>query len=274
MNESQHSAADDETSAAWQPLTAFDRRVVGVLIEKAKTTPEQYPLTINAVRVGSNQKSNRHPVVAYEADDVQDSLDRLRGMGAVVEVFGSGRTARYRHAMYEWLGVDKVELAIVAELLLRGPQTVGELRGRAARMEKIADVAALRPLLASLKEKGLVVSLTPDGRGHVVTHGLYPPEEMAAVRRKYAGAEFASAPSGGAQPAAPTARSVDAGAKAVDTTAAERISPAPAATAGLVAEVSEMKSQIATLRDQLAEHENEIARLERLVQQIRDDLGG
>ena len=89
---------------------------------------------------------------------------------------------RYRHFAYEWLGVNKVELAVMAELLLRGSQTEGELRGRAARMEPIADVAALRPVLDSLTAKRLVVSLTPQGRGHVVTHNLYEPQEMEKQR--------------------------------------------------------------------------------------------
>ena len=74
---------------------------------------------------------------------------------------------KFKHMMYEWLGVDKVELAVTAELLLRGEQTLGELRGRAARMEPIADLGALRPIIQSLIEKGLVVALTPEGRGQV-----------------------------------------------------------------------------------------------------------
>ena len=102
-------------------------------------------------------------------------------MGAVVEIQGDGRVAKYKHRMYDWLGVDKVELAVMAELMLRGEQTVGELRGRAARMEPIADINALRPVLQSLIEKKLVLSLTPEGRGQVVTHGLYQPNEMDKV---------------------------------------------------------------------------------------------
>ncbi len=94
-----------------------------------------------------------------------ESLDRLKMAGAVVEVQGSGRAPKFRHLMYEWLAVDKVELAVMTELLLRGAQTEGELRGRASRMEPIADLTALRTVLDSLRAKGLITYLTPAGRG-------------------------------------------------------------------------------------------------------------
>ena len=153
-----------------------------MLVEKAKTTPEAYPLSVNALRSGCNQKSNRYPLLELEIEDVEESLDRLRSLGATVEVQGGGRVSRFRHCLYEWLGVDKVELAVMAELLLRGAQTEGELRGRAARMEPIVDLAALRSVLASLKAKRLVVPLSPEGRGHTLTHALYPPRELEKVR--------------------------------------------------------------------------------------------
>jgi uncharacterized protein YceH (UPF0502 family) len=146
----------------WQPLSAIDRRVLGVLAEKAKTTPDAYPMSINGICTGANQKNNRFPLMQLEPDDVEESLERLRGLGAVAVIQGSGRVSKYRHFLYDWLGVDKVELAVMAELLLRGTQTEGELRGRAARMEPIADLAALRPVLESLKTKGLVIPLTPE----------------------------------------------------------------------------------------------------------------
>jgi len=168
----------------WRPLPAIDRRVLGVLVEKAKTTPDAYPMSGNALRSGCNQKNNRYPLMELELEDIEESLVRLRAVGAVAEVQGGSRVARFRHYMYEWLGVDKIELAVMAELLLRGAQTEGELRGRAARMEPISDVAALRPVLASLKQKGLVISLTPEGRGHMLTHALYEPQELEKVRRE------------------------------------------------------------------------------------------
>jgi uncharacterized protein YceH (UPF0502 family) len=131
-----------EPSSKWRPLPAIDRRVLGVLIEKGKTTPDQYPMSLNALTAGCNQKSNRYPQMDLDPEDVLKSVDRLRMLGAVAEVQGGGRVPRFRHFAYEWLGVNKVELAVMAELLLRGSQTEGELRGRAARMEPIADVTA------------------------------------------------------------------------------------------------------------------------------------
>lgn len=170
---------------SWQPIGSVERRVLGVLVEKAKTTPDAYPLTVNAITTGSNQKSNRSPLMQLDSIDVENALDRLRQLGAVSEVIGNGRTAKYRHRFYEWMGVEKLEAAVMAELLLRGEQTIGELRGRAARMGKIGSVAELRPLLQSLMEKGLVQALTPAGRGQMVTHCLYLPEQQDKLARTH-----------------------------------------------------------------------------------------
>lgn len=171
----------ESQESKWQPLDALQRRVLGVLVEKAKTTPDSYPLTVNAIKSGCNQKSNRHPQMGLEADDVMATLDELRELGAVAEVQGDGRVSKYRHRAYDWLGVDKVELAVMAELMLRGDQTVGELRGRAARMEPIAGLNELKPILNSLIQKGLLVEVTPAGRGQIVTHGLYLENEAPAI---------------------------------------------------------------------------------------------
>lgn len=169
----------------WKPLTAIQRRVAGVLVEKAKTTPDQYPLSLNALTSGCNQKSNRDPQMNLVPDQVEQALEQLREMGAVVEVQSGGRVPKYKHCLYEWLGVDKAEIAVMAELMLRGEQTVGELRGRAARMEPIPDLNALRPILRSLIAKGLVLELTPEGRGQMVAHALYHEKELAALRDRY-----------------------------------------------------------------------------------------
>ncbi|MGE3822135.1 MAG: YceH family protein, partial [Isosphaeraceae bacterium] len=177
-----------ETERTWVPLTPRERRVLGVLVEKAKTTPEYYPMTIAAIVTGSNQKSNRDPVVTYDADDVEEILQGLRKKGAVVMVEAGGRVVRWRHTLYDWLKVTKVELAIVAELLLRGPQTEGDLRARASRMEPLADLPALQTHLEAMAPRGLVQYLSPRGvkRGVIVTHGLYPPEEAERVRQAFA----------------------------------------------------------------------------------------
>jgi hypothetical protein len=168
----------------WRPLESIERRVIGVLVEKAKTTPEAYPLSINALRTGCNQKNNRAPLMQLEEEQVDTACEQLRKSGALAQVQGTSRVDRYRHLAYEWLGVEKVELAVMAELLLRGSQTVGELRGRAARMEPIKDLGELQPTLDALEAKGLIQYLTPPGRGAVVTHCLYLAREMEKVRRE------------------------------------------------------------------------------------------
>jgi uncharacterized protein YceH (UPF0502 family) len=264
----------------WKPISAIDRRVAGVLVEKAKTTPDQYPLTVNAVVTGANQKSNRHPQMELDADDVAESLDRLRSMGAVTEVQGNGRTLKYRHMMYEWLGIEKVELSVMAELLLRGAQTEGELRGRAARMDPIADLAALRPILDSLSAKGLIGSLTPEGRGHVLTHALYQPQEMEKLRREFH-AEFA--PPVPAQPAAAhfPATSVATESRPAPHVAQPARPPAvhPAAAVAEAAEavgreVSALRAEVSQLRRDLEELSERQRRTEDELQQMKSALGG
>lgn len=181
-------------AVSWVPLTARERRVLGVMAEKAKTTPEYYPMTLAAIVTGCNQKSNRDPVVNYDADDVEDTLHSLRKKGAAILVESGGRVSRWKHTLYDWLKVSKVELAVVAELLLRGPQTEGDLRARANRMEPLADLPALQAQLEALSGRNLVVYLSPPGqrRGVVVTHGLYPPEELEKVRQAFAHAAVAA----------------------------------------------------------------------------------
>ncbi len=190
-------ASDATPPPRWRPLEARERRVLGVLVEKAKTTPEAYPLSLNALRTGCNQKNNRSPLMQLEESQVEEALDELRKVGAVAVVQGGGRVDRYRHLAYEWLGVEKVELAVMTELLLRGSQTVGELRGRAARMEPIKDLNDLRPTLDALETKGLIQYLTPLGRGSVVTHSLYLDREMEKVRREAGATPSSTTTSGG-----------------------------------------------------------------------------
>ncbi len=163
-------------------MNRFERRVAGVLVEKSKTTPDTYPMTLNSIVTGSNQKSNRYPLMTLTPDQAQDALDGLREMGAVIVVHGDGRVPKFKHQLYEWLGVNKVEMAIMGELLLRGQQTLGDLRARASRMEPLPTQEVLRPLIQSLIDKGLLLELTPAGRGQVVTHNLYHPEELTKVR--------------------------------------------------------------------------------------------
>ncbi len=175
----------DQDGPKWQKLDRIERRVAGVLVEKAKTTPDNYPLTLNSLLNGANQKSNRFPQMQLDEEHVFDALERLRKIGAIAEVQGDSRAAKFRHLLYDWLGVDKVELAVMAELLLRGAQTLGELRGRAARMEKIPGISDLRPIIDSLYAKNLIVYLTPPGRGCIVTHALYQDQELEKLRAEH-----------------------------------------------------------------------------------------
>src|SRR5207302_2767284 len=160
---------------AWPVLSVHERRVLGVLVEKAKTTPDAYPLSVNALVTGSNQKSNRDPLLNLSEVEMEEALVRCQKKNLAIKITG-GRVVRWRHSLYEAWHADKVELAVLAELLLRGAQTEGELRGRASRMEPIDDLDALRAVLRNLVERRLVVYLTPEGRrGTTLTHGFHSP---------------------------------------------------------------------------------------------------
>src|SRR5262249_28930280 len=184
---SESTAATTSAPPRWKPLEPLQRRVLGVLIEKAKTTPAGYPMSVNAVMIGCNQKSNREPMMNADDFAVEKALDDLRNMGAASEIDWVGRVAKFKHQAYEWLGVSKVELAILAELLLRGAQTLGDLRARAARMEPIADLAELRPIVEGLLARNLMIAPTPAGRGQVVPRNLHPPEELADLKAQVGG---------------------------------------------------------------------------------------
>ena len=135
-------------------LSAIEARVIGVLIEKAQTTPDQYPLTVNAVVNGANQKNNRDPVTGIDDGDALSALIALRNKGLVVQQDSPGQRApRFRHQFKEKLGVNTPEMVILAELLLRGPQTQGELRGRASRMHPLESLEMVRNVLEQLMNK-------------------------------------------------------------------------------------------------------------------------
>jgi hypothetical protein len=172
---------------AWKALDARQRRVLGVLLEKAATTPAAYPMTVNAIVAGCNQKSNRDPLTAYDDVDVENALQDLIAFRVASEIDWLGRVAKYKHNAYEWLGVDRTEMAVMTELLLRGAQQVGELRARAARMSPIEDLAALRRIVEGLLDRHLMIELTPPGRGQVVSHNLYSAAELAELRVRHAG---------------------------------------------------------------------------------------
>lgn len=145
-------------------LTPNECRVLGVLIEKAMTTPAQYPLSLNGITTGCNQKNNRDPIVNLSEDDAFDALDGLKQKGLARQVTLTGsRVDKYRHVAKEALDIGTNELVILAELLLRGPQTVGELRGRASRMHSLESTEVVDQALRYMRERDepLVRTLPP-----------------------------------------------------------------------------------------------------------------
>ncbi|MFL6209756.1 MAG: YceH family protein [Pyrinomonadaceae bacterium] len=144
-------------------LDEVEVRVLGALIEKQVTTPEYYPLTLNALVHACNQSSNRDPVVAYDERTVTDALERLRAkkLARVVQT-ADGRVPKHRHVLNEAFELKAAELAVLCVLLLRGPQTVGELRGRTERLYSFSDLAYVEGTLQALSERAdapLVVRL-------------------------------------------------------------------------------------------------------------------
>ncbi|MGF1581752.1 MAG: DUF480 domain-containing protein [Gemmataceae bacterium] len=170
----------------WPLLDQFERRVIGVLVEKSKTTPDSYPMTMNAIISGCNQKSNRDPQMNMDDIDTENALLNLKEKKLTTKIVGVGRTDKWRHNVYEEWEVGKFELAVLCELLLRGPQTEGELRTRASRMNKIEDLDALRAILDKLETRKMVLYLTPKGRrGTVVTHLFYSEGELEFVKAHF-----------------------------------------------------------------------------------------
>jgi uncharacterized protein YceH (UPF0502 family) len=145
-------------------LTPQEARVLGVLIEKGFTTPNQYPLSLNALSNGASQLSNRDPVMAMSEDEAFDAVEGLRNKQLAVRVDQVGsRVHKYKHIGVETLRCRQAEVAILAELLLRGPQTIGELRTRASRMQPFESLERVTEMLRALMEREdpLVKQLPP-----------------------------------------------------------------------------------------------------------------
>jgi uncharacterized protein YceH (UPF0502 family) len=139
---------------------AVEIRVVGCLVEKQRTTPDAYPLSLNALRLACNQSTARDPVVAYDEATVVEALRRLALRSWTRLASGAGSRARkYRHLLPEALGVDDEELALLAVLMLRGAQTPGELKQRSERLHRFDDLASVQGALERLIERELVVRL-------------------------------------------------------------------------------------------------------------------
>ena len=140
-----------------RPLSLLEARVLGVLIEKAHTVPDSYPLSINALTLGSNQKTARDPVLAASESEVQAGVDALKLLSLAFESSGS-RVSRYEHNLGRALALPSQSVALLAVLMLRGPQTVSELRANSERLHRFADLSAVEGFLEELaarpEEKG------------------------------------------------------------------------------------------------------------------------
>jgi uncharacterized protein YceH (UPF0502 family) len=141
-------------------LDPVEVRVLGCLLEKQRTTPDAYPLSLNAVRLACNQTTNRHPVVDYKEDAIRDALQRLSRRGFARLASGAGsRVGKYRHLLAENLRIDEAQQAILGVLMLRGPQTVGELKQRTERLHHFADLDDVELTLEELIERGFALRL-------------------------------------------------------------------------------------------------------------------
>jgi len=179
-----------------RPLSLLEARVLGVLVEKAATVPDSYPLSLNALVLGCNQKTARDPVIAATEGEVQLALDGLRQLSLAFESSGS-RVSRYEHNLGRALGLPSQSVALLAVLMLRGPQTASELRANSERLHRFADLSAVEAFLDELAarstEKGgpLVVRLpraagSREGRWAHLLSGM--PEVATAVRQAAGGA--------------------------------------------------------------------------------------
>jgi uncharacterized protein YceH (UPF0502 family) len=194
-------------------LNSHEARVLGVLIEKAQTTPEQYPMSLNAATAGANQKSNRHPVTDYLEAEVDVALQGLAAKLLAGKVVPSGsRVEKFRHNASETLGLDDAHLAVLAELLMRGPQQPGELRARAQRMAPTPTLDDLMGRLERLIAAGYVRRLapTPGSRAERYAQLLCPEAHPVDEAAGAVAVPAASAPLRASHPAAPASSGLEA----------------------------------------------------------------
>lgn len=152
-----------------RPLTPIEARVLGTLMEKARTVPDSYPLTLNSVVSGCNQKSSRDPVMQVTDGEAQEALDALRGLTLAFDTSG-GRATRWEHNAERGIGIPGAAAAILGLLVLRGPQTAGELRIHTERWHRFADISSVEAFLEELAERseekgGPLVQLLPRQAG-------------------------------------------------------------------------------------------------------------
>lgn len=204
-------------------LSPGEGRVLGVLIEKQRTVPDAYPLTLNALVAGCNQKSSRDPVLDFSDSDVQQALDGLRDRALVIETSG-GRAMRYAHNAERVLGVPSQSVALLAVMLLRGPQTAGELRINSERLHRFADISTVDAFLRELAERqaGALVAELPRTPGTRETRWTQLLTEVA-----------------------PEAAPVSAQAQTLNASLVDEV-------AALRAEVAALREEIATMRERVA----------------------
>jgi hypothetical protein len=166
----------------------FDEvRVLGALLEKEVTTPEYYPLSLNALLNACNQKSNRDPVVHFDEETVERVLYALRDKGLLLNITGAGgRVPKYGHRLSEKLNLGRRELAILCELMLRGPQTLGELRTRAERMHRFDDISEVETVLDRMPELVTKLPRRPGEKEARYAHLLSGAPDVAAAAPEHA----------------------------------------------------------------------------------------
>ena len=158
--------------------------MVGCLVEKQRTTPDQYPLTLNSLRLACNQSTNREPIVDYDDATIRSAIDRLtRRKWATLASWSTARSVKYKHLLPQALGLDAAQLALMTVLMLRGAQTPGELRQRAERMHPFDSNEELEQTLEQLLERGLCMRLArrPGERGQRYRHLLSGAESEPAA---------------------------------------------------------------------------------------------
>jgi uncharacterized protein YceH (UPF0502 family) len=238
---------DSDGSPPVRELTAGQRRVLGTLVEKAITTPNQYPLTLKALASGCNQTSNRDPVSNYSEESISQIVDELRqlGLAATVHTEG-GRTERVRHYVRKRFPFTEPQLAIMTELLLRGRQQLGELRARSSRLAPLESLDDLRRELKGLADRDYVHATGPlDRRGVEVDHNLYLPVE---ARRQNARAA-SETESAGADDAPEVPEAAPAGHRAPQLVGT--METLRADYARLAADVDALKDVVARMQDEL-----------------------
>jgi uncharacterized protein YceH (UPF0502 family) len=237
-------------------LSPVEQRVLGCLIEKRWTTPEQYPLSINALRLACNQATNRDPVTHYDENAVRDAAQRLSKYGLARLASGhNSRAVKYRHLAEESLGVDREHLAVLAVLLLRGPQTPGELKQRTERMAPIPTLADVERVLGELGQLGYAIRLErrPGQKEDRYAQLLGGAGDEPAAPAVAVTPVATPTPVGAPTPTFDRSASTADTASPVPTPLRAAPPPAPAPPAPPAADVADLQARVAALEDDLAQ---------------------